>query len=96
LKKWWKKAVTPMDLLIAAIAVYLFTQMDFQNLQTFDYVYIVVFGLWFVMTIVKVIIYYKDGHGGIHFKEPEKPIDPSDNRSRAAREGRGHHRKPEA
>lgn len=56
---WFKKAVKPMDVLIAAIGIYLFANMDFGNMQTIDYIYAVCFGIWFVLLIVKVYIYYQ-------------------------------------
>lgn len=48
-----------MDVLIAAIGIYLFANMDFGNMQTIDYIYAVCFGIWFVLLIVKVYIYYQ-------------------------------------
>ncbi len=55
---WLKKAVKPMDALIAIVAVWLFADMDYANLQSWDYIYMVCFGIWFVLTGVKIYIYY--------------------------------------
>lgn len=58
---WLRKAVKPMDILIAAVGLYLllFT-IDYSNMSTLDIVYLVCFGIWFVMLAVRIYIYWKD------------------------------------
>ena len=56
---WLKRAVKPMDVLIGAVGIFLFVNMDFHNMQTVDVIYAVCFGIWFVLTAVKVGVYYR-------------------------------------
>ncbi|MCI7261443.1 MAG: hypothetical protein SPK53_03305 [Selenomonas sp.] len=57
---WLRKAVKPMDILIAVVGLYLllFT-IDYSNMSTLDIVYLVCFGIWFVMLAVRIYIYWK-------------------------------------
>lgn len=57
---WLRKAVKPMDILIAIVGLYLllFT-IDYSNMSTLDIVYLVCFGIWFVMLAVRIYIYWK-------------------------------------
>lgn len=57
---WLRKAVKPMDILIAVVGLYLllFT-IDYSNMSTLDIVYLVCFGIWFVMLAVSIYIYWK-------------------------------------
>lgn len=57
---WLRKAVKPMDILIAVVGLYLllFT-IDYGNMSTLDIVYLVCFGIWFVMLAVRIYIYWK-------------------------------------
>lgn len=57
---WLRKAVKPMDILIAVVGLYLllFT-IDYSNMSTLDIVYLVCFGIWFVMLTVRIYIYWK-------------------------------------
>lgn len=57
---WLRKAVKPMDILIAVVGLYLllFT-IDYSNMSTLDIVYLVCFGIWFVMLVVRIYIYWK-------------------------------------
>ena len=57
---WLRKAVKPMDILIAVVGLYLllFT-IDYSNMSMLDIVYLVCFGIWFVMLAVRIYIYWK-------------------------------------
>lgn len=57
---WLRKAVKPMDILIAVVGLYLllFT-IDYSNMSTLDIVYLVCFCIWFVMLAVRIYIYWK-------------------------------------
>ena len=57
---WLRKAVKPIDILIAVVGLYLllFT-IDYSNMSTLDIVYLVCFGIWFVMLAVRIYIYWK-------------------------------------
>ena len=57
---WLRKAVKPMDILIAVVGLYLllFT-IDYSNMSTLDIVYLVCVGIWFVMLAVRIYIYWK-------------------------------------
>ena len=57
---WLRKAVKPMDILIAVVGLYLLLFMiDYSNMSTLDIVYLVCFGIWFVMLAVRIYIYWK-------------------------------------
>ena len=57
---WLRKAVKPMDILIAVVGLYLLLlTIDYSNMSTLDIVYLVCFGIWFVMLAVRIYIYWK-------------------------------------
>lgn len=57
---WIKKAVGPLDLLIAVFGIYDFTfQMDYSNLSFIDKVFMVCFAVWLVLLVVRCYIYWR-------------------------------------
>ncbi len=58
-----KRAISIFDALIIAAAAFLFSKMDYENLTTFNKIYIVVFVLWVLMLLIRIYIIYKNGEG---------------------------------
>lgn len=56
-----KKSLNFWDLIILALAAFLFSRFDYDNLQLSDKIYIAAFGLWLVMLFVRIFIIYKNG-----------------------------------
>lgn len=56
-----KKELKIFDYFILVAAVYMFSHLDFSNLDTVQIVYLVTFVLWFIMLAVRVFILYKNG-----------------------------------
>ncbi|MFV0635722.1 hypothetical protein [Mitsuokella sp.] len=56
---WLKQAIKPMDIMIGIAAVYIFYATDFDNMSTFDLIFIVTFAIWFVLTLARCVIYYR-------------------------------------
>ena len=50
-----------LDAVIIAAAVFVFSSLDYDNLRTMDYIYIVSFGFWLVMFIVRIYLMHKRG-----------------------------------
>ena len=49
-----------MDVLIALLGIYLLVfRIDYRNLETLDIVYLVCFGLWFLLLGIRCRIYWK-------------------------------------
>ncbi len=78
---WFKKAVKPMDVLIAIVGVYLFANMDFGNLQTIDYIYAVCFTLWFILEAVRIYIYYQRRNEEPSAQEQDRRLEKSHNKN---------------
>lgn len=57
---FWKKAFDKFDILIILAAVILFGNFDYENLSTFDKIYIASFVAWGVMKIIRIYILYKN------------------------------------
>lgn len=55
-----KKSVSILDGLILAVAAFVFFGMDYENLSTSDKIYIVGFGLWVIMLVIRIFIIYKN------------------------------------
>jgi len=55
-----KKSVGILDGLILAVAAFVFFGMDYENLSTSDKIYIVGFGLWVIMLVIRIFIIYKN------------------------------------
>ena len=58
-----KKSVGILDGLILVMAVFMFSHLDYDNLSTSDKIYIVGFGLWVIMLVIRVFIIYKNNGG---------------------------------
>ena len=56
-----KKELKVFDYLIIIAAFYMFSRLDFANLDIVQIVYVVTFVLWFIMLAVRVFIIYKNG-----------------------------------
>ena len=55
-----KNELKIFDYFIIIAAFYMFSHLDFSNLDTVQIVYIVTFVLWFIMLAVRVFILYKN------------------------------------
>ncbi len=55
-----KKELKLFDYFILIAAVFMFSHLDFANLDTVQIIYLVTFVLWFIMTAVRVFILYKN------------------------------------
>jgi len=55
-----KNELKIFDYFIIIAAFYMFSHLDFANLDTVQIVYIVTFVLWFIMLAVRVFILYKN------------------------------------
>lgn len=51
-----KKTLNFLDALILILALWIFHDLDFNNLNLFDKIYIGTFGIWFVLFILRIII----------------------------------------
>ncbi|MBQ7704648.1 MAG: hypothetical protein IJT73_04355 [Selenomonadaceae bacterium] len=58
-----KKSLNILDVLILAVAAYVFFNFDYENLSTSDKIYIVGFGLWVIMLVIRIYIIYKNNGG---------------------------------
>lgn len=56
---WLRKAIQPMDVLIGIAAIYIFYATDFDNLSTFDMIFLVTFAIWLVLTLARCVIYFR-------------------------------------
>ena len=57
---WLKKAIKPIDVLIALAGIYLLAfKIDYQNMDTLDKVYLGCFGFWFLLLGIRCRIYWK-------------------------------------
>lgn len=57
---WLKKAVKPLDWLIAIFGIYDFGfKMDYSNMELIDKVFAVCFAIWLVLLLVRCYIYWK-------------------------------------
>ena len=54
-----KKSLDKFDYVLIIAAVYMFTHMDFANLDIVEIVYIVSFTVWIIMLIIRIGINYK-------------------------------------
>lgn len=55
-----KKELKLFDYFILIAAVYMFSNLDFANLDIVQIIYLVTFVLWFIMLAVRVFILYKN------------------------------------
>lgn len=51
-----------IDGIIIAVAIFVFSSLDYSNLKTLDYIYIVSFGFWIVTFIIRIYLMYKRGN----------------------------------
>lgn len=58
-----KKAFDKIDALIILAAIFLFTHFDYDNLSTFDKIYMASFAAWGVMKLIRVYILYGNESG---------------------------------
>ena len=56
-----KKSLKPFDYLILLAAAILFTNLDYNNLNMIDKIYIATFIIWFVLLLTRIYIIYKGG-----------------------------------
>ena len=55
-----KKNLGKSDYVILIIAVFMFSHLDYENLDTVEIIYVVSFGLWVVLLGVRIFILYKN------------------------------------
>ena len=55
-----KKSLGKFDYVLLIMAVYMFSHMEYSNLDIVQTVYIVSFVLWFIMLAVRTFIVYKN------------------------------------
>lgn len=58
-ESWLSAAVKPMDGVIAIAAICILSVMDFSELETVDWIFVVTIAIWFVLTLVRCYIYYR-------------------------------------
>lgn len=58
-----KKAFGLLDILILILALWIFHDLDFNNLTLFDKIYLATFGIWFILFILKIIIVLRKNFG---------------------------------
>ena len=58
-----KKAFGLLDILILILALWIFHDLDFNNLALFDKIYLATFGIWFILFILKIIIVLRKNFG---------------------------------
>jgi len=56
-----KNELKLFDYFILIAAVFMFSRLDFANLDIVQIVYVVTFVLWFIMLAVRIFILYKNG-----------------------------------
>ena len=56
-----KNELKIFDYFVLIAAVFMFSHIDFANLDTVEIVYLVTFVLWFIMLAVRIFILYKNG-----------------------------------
>ncbi len=61
-----KEILRPFDCLILVAAVFLFSKMNYDNLEIVDIIYIATFTLWFAMLIIRGVITYNRRGGRLH------------------------------
>ncbi len=54
---WLRKAIGPLDIVIAIGALYVFWKIDYTHVDVVDYIYMVTFGIWILLLIVRLLIY---------------------------------------
>lgn len=59
-----KKALNYLDALILLLALWIFHDLDFNNLTLFDKVYIGTFGIWFALFVIRIIIVLRKRFAG--------------------------------
>ena len=57
-----KKSLKPFDYVLLLIAVWMFSSFDYNDLRFTDKIYIVSFGIWLVLLVVRTYVYYQGGH----------------------------------
>ena len=58
-----KRAMGILDVLIFAVAAFMFSNLDYENLSISDKIYISGFGFWIIMLCIRIFIVYKDSGG---------------------------------
>ena len=50
-----------LDAMIAAVAIFILSTLDYENLSTMDWIYLVSFGFWMVTFVIRLYLMYKRG-----------------------------------
>ena len=59
-ESWLSAALKPMDGVIAIAAICILSVMDFSKMETVDWIFTVTIVIWFVLTLVRCYIYYRN------------------------------------
>ncbi|WP_437795937.1 hypothetical protein [Mitsuokella multacida] len=59
-ESWLSAAFKPMDGVIAIAAICILSVMDFSKMETVDWIFTVTIVIWFVLTLVRCYIYYRN------------------------------------
>lgn len=59
-ESWFSAALKPMDGVIAIAAICILSVMDFSKMETVDWIFTVTIVIWFVLTLVRCYIYYRN------------------------------------
>lgn len=51
-----KKTMNFLDVLILLLALWIYYDLDFNNLSIFDKIYVATFVIWFVLFAIKIVI----------------------------------------
>lgn len=50
-----------LDAMIVGVAIFVLGTLDYDNLRTMDYIYLVSFGFWMVTFAIRLYLMYKRG-----------------------------------
>ena len=57
----YSKKQKMLDAMIVGVAIFVLGTLDYDNLRTMDYIYLVSFGFWIVTFVIRIYLMYKRG-----------------------------------
>ena len=57
----YSKKQKMLDAMIVGVAIFVLGTLDYDNLRTMDYIYLVSFGFWIVTFLIRLYLMYKRG-----------------------------------
>ncbi|MBR1420979.1 MAG: hypothetical protein IJ575_08020 [Selenomonadaceae bacterium] len=57
----YSKKQKMLDAMIVGVAIFVLGTLDYDNLRTMDYIYLVSFGFWIVTFVIRLYLMYKRG-----------------------------------